>query len=163
MPAPATERHEHALTEKALETLTKWGKNPNTDGGENIGFSVSRQGAPSDAFLGMGDCTPFTPSGHRGILKGQPAGDTGAPIAFFDNFAGSTVTVNQVPFTFAFDLNTGKVSMNGAFPGLPANLDFKLEFLKEFDGAGGKNIVFTSDKTSDNAGYVIALQLVGAS
>jgi hypothetical protein len=58
MPAPGTEKYEHALTEKALETLTKWGKNPNTDGGENIGFSVSRQGAPSDAFMGMGDCRP---------------------------------------------------------------------------------------------------------
>jgi hypothetical protein len=106
---------------------------------------------------------PFTPSGHRGILKGQAPGNTGAPIAYFDNFSGSTPTVNQVPFTFAFDLNTGKVSMNGAFPGLPANLDFRVEYLKEFDGAGGKNIVFYSDKTSDNAGYVIALQLVGAS
>jgi hypothetical protein len=163
MPAPGTEKYEHGLTEKALETLTKWGKDPGTDGGENIGFSVSRQGAPSDAFMGMGDCTPFTPNGHRGTLHGQPMGDTGAPIAYFDNFGGITPTVNQVPFTFAFDLNTGKVAMNGAFPGLPANLEFRVEFLKEFDGAGGKNIVFTSDKTSDNAGYVIALQLVGAS
>jgi hypothetical protein len=100
--------------------------------------------------------------GHRGILHGQPVGDTGAPIAYFD-VLGIPPTLNPVPFTFAFDLNTGKVYMNGAFPGLPANLEFRVEYLKEFDGAGGKNIVFTSDKTSDNAGYVIALQLVGAS
>jgi hypothetical protein len=46
-----TETHEHALTQKALDTLAAWGNNPNTDGGENIIFSVSRQGAPSDAFL----------------------------------------------------------------------------------------------------------------
>jgi hypothetical protein len=162
MPA-ATEKHEHTLTQKALDTLTTWGKNPNIDGGENIGFSVSRQGAPSDAFLGMGDCTPFTPSGKRGTLKGQPVGFTGQPVAYFDDFSGSTPTVKQVPFIFAFDLNSGKVTLNGAFPGLPATLDFQVEFLKEFDGNDGKNIVFYSDKTSDNAGYVIALQLVGAS
>jgi hypothetical protein len=71
-----TEKHEHALTLKALETLTKWGKDPTVDGGENIAFSLSRQGAPSDAFLGIGDCTPFTPTGKRGILHGQPVGST---------------------------------------------------------------------------------------
>jgi hypothetical protein len=49
----ATEEHERAETTKALDTLAKWGNNPNTDGGENIAFSVSRQGAPSDAFLAM--------------------------------------------------------------------------------------------------------------
>jgi hypothetical protein len=155
--------HEHALTEKALNMLTKWGKNPNIDGGENIGFSLSRQGAPSDAFLGFGDCTPFTPAGKRGILHGQPVGDTGAPIAYIDNFGGSTPVINQIPFTFSFDLNKGKVSLAGAFPSLPAALEFEVAYLKEFDGAGGKNIVFYSDKTSDHAGYIIALQLVGAS
>jgi hypothetical protein len=158
-----TEQHEHAATQKALDKLTKWGKNPGTDGGENIGFSVSRQGAPSDAFMGMGDCTPFTPSGARGTLNGQAVGRTGAPVAYINNFGGSTVSVNQVPFTFSFDLNTGKVTLAGAFPGLASSLNFTVEYFKEFDGAGGENIVFTSDKTSDNAGYVIALQLVGAS
>lgn len=160
---PVTEKHEHALTQKALDILTTWGKNPNIDGGESIAFSVSRQGAPSDAFLATGDCTPFTPSGKRGTLKGQPAASTGAPIAFFDNFGGSTPTIVQVPCTFAFDLNTSKVILQGAFPNLPSTLDFTVEFKKEFDGAGGKNILFTSDATSDNAGYVIALQLVAAS
>ena|SRR6202008_3265358 len=160
---PTTEKHEHALTEKALDILTTWGKNPGTDRGENINFSVSRQGAPSDAFLAFGDCTPFTPVGKRGILKGQPVGSTGQPMAFIDNFAGSTPAVLQIPCTFTFDLNTGKVSLNGMFPGIPANLHFTVEYLKEFDGAGGKNIVFYSEKTSDNAGYVIAIQLVAAS
>ena len=160
---PVTEKHEHALTEKALETLTKWGKNPNTDGGENIAFSLTRQGAPSDAFMVTGDCTPFTPAGHRGILKGQPANTTGAPVAYIDNFGGTTVTVNQVPCSFAFDLNTGKVSLSGSFPNLSSTLEFSVEYFKEFDGAGGENILFYSDKSSDHAGYVIALQLVGAS
>src|SRR5215472_1772872 len=156
---PISEHQEHVLTQKALEILTTWGKNPGTDGGENISFSVSRQGAPSDAFMAIGDCTPFTPSGKRGTLKGQAAGDTGAPIAYFDNYG----TVTQVPCTFAFDLNAGKVTLAGAFPNLPASLNFTVEYKKEFDGAGGKNMLFTSENTSDNAGYVIAVQLVAAS
>ena len=157
---------EHARTDEALETLTRWGRNPGTDGGENIGFSVSRQGAPSDAFLAMGDCTPFTPAGSRGVLNGQPAGSTGAPVAYFIDFGGSPgspLTVNQVPFTFSFDLNAGKVALAGAFPNLPPSLDFTVEFAKKFDGAGGENILFNSEKTSDHAGYVLTIQLVAAS
>ena len=157
-----TERHEHALTEKALERLTTWGKDPNSYGGENISFSVSRQGAPSDAFYGTGDCTPFTPHGKRGTLNGQPPGDTGAPIAFFDNFSSSTPALNQVPFTFSFDLNNGKVSLTGSFPNLPATLDFTVEYLKEFSGEDGWNFLFYSERSSDDAGYVIVFQHVAA-
>ena len=161
---PVTEKQEHVRTEKALDTLTKWGKNPGFDGGENINFSVSRQGAPSDAFLAFGDCTPFTPSGKRGTLKGQAPGNTGAPVAYFDNFGGVTATLQQVPCTFSFDLNTGKVRLAGPFPnGLPSKLEFRVEYFKEFDGAGGENVLFYSDQSSDNAGYVIAMQLVAAS
>ena len=158
-----TEKHEHALTLQALDTLTTWGKNPNIDGGENIGFSVSRQGAPSDAFMALGDCTPFTPSGKRGTLNGQPSGSTGQPATYFDDFSGSVVAVMQVPCTFSFNLNTGKVTLAGSFPSLPGTLDFTVEYFKQFDDAGGKNILFYSDKSSDNAGYVLAMQLVGAS
>jgi hypothetical protein len=158
-----TEKHEHAMTQKALDTLAKWGKDPSTDGGENIAFSVSREGAPGDAFLGTGDCTPFTASGKRGVLHGQPPGSTGAPTAYVIDFSGSSPAVNQLPFTFSFDLNTGKVAINGAFPGTSPNLNFSVEYFKQFDGNGGENILFYSEKSSDNAGYVIALQLVAAS
>jgi hypothetical protein len=153
-----TEKREHALTQRALDTLARWGKDPNIDGGENIAFSLAREGAPSDAFIGLGDCTPFTASGKRGVLHGQPSGLTGAPIAYFVIPAFA-----QVPFTFSFDLNNGKVSLNGAFPNLPPDLTFTVEYIREFDGNGGKNILFHSEETSDNAGYVIALQLVAAS
>lgn len=159
----ATETQEHKRTQRALDTLTTWGKNPNIDGGENIAFSLSRQGAPGDAFLGTGDCTPFTRAGRRGILKGQPVGSTGAPIAYFDDFGSGSPTLNQVPFTFSFNLNTAKVSLSGSFPNLPATLQFTVEYLKGFVGGGGKNIVFYSEKSSDHAGYVIAVQLVAAS
>jgi len=154
---------EHHETEKALEELTKWGKNPNIDGGENINFSTSRQGAPSDAFLAFGDCTNFTPGGKRGTLNGAKVGNTGAPLAFFDNFGGTVAVLQQLPCTFSFDLNNGKVTLSGAFPNLPGTLSFHVAYLKTFDGAGGKNIMFYSEKTSDNAGYIIAMQLVGAS
>lgn len=158
-----TEKHAHALTQKALDTLTKWGKDPNTDGGENITFSVSRRGAPSDPFLALGDCTPFTPSGKRGTLKGQPVGNTGAPVAYFDNFGGITSTLQQVPCTFSFDLNTGKVHLSGMFPNnLPSNLEFRVEYFKQFDGAGGEKILFYSVPALDTAGYVLAMQLGAA-
>lgn len=161
--ATETEAHERAHTKAALDTLAQWGNDPSTDGGENIAFSVSRQGEPSDAFLVTGDCTPFTPSGARGTLHGQPPATTGEPTAYFDNLSATTPTIDEVACTFAFDLNTGKVTLHGAFPSLPASLNFHVEFLKSFTGAGGKNLLFTSNTTSDDAGYVIALELVGAS
>ena len=157
-----TEKHEHHLTQKALDKLAVWGNNVGIYGGENIAFSLSRQGAPSDAFLCTGDCTPFTPSGKRGTLNGQPSGDTGAPAAYFIDFTHTTLGVIQVPCTFSFDLNLGKVSLNGAFPNLPANLDFTVEYAREFSGNDGYNILFHSEKTSDNAGYIITLQHVAA-
>ena len=157
-----TEHQEHARTEEALEELASWGRDPNSDGGENIAFSVSRQGAPSDAFLAIGDCTPFTPQGSRGVLNGQPPGGTGAPVAYFIDF-GIPLSVNQVACTFSFDLNRGKVTLTGSFPGLPSSLDFTVEFDKRFDGADGDNILFHSEKTSDHAGYVVAMQHVAAS
>lgn len=156
---PVTELHEHQLTQKALDKLTEWGKDPNSYGGENIAFALVRQGAPSDAFLGSGDCTPFTPEGHRGVLNGQPAGDTGAPVA---NFV--IPATEQVPFTFSFDLNTGTATLNGAFPyGEPATMDFTVEYIKEFEDEDGMNILFHSEKTSDNSGYIIVFQHVAAS
>jgi hypothetical protein len=134
-----TESHEHARTDEALETLTRWGRDPGTDGGENIVFGVARQGAPSDEFLALGDCTPFTPSGSRGTLSGQPPASTGAPAACFVGFGGQAgpATVNQVPCTFSFDLNAGKVTLGGSFPNLPSSLDFTVEFVRKFDGSGG--------------------------
>jgi hypothetical protein len=87
---------------------------------------------------------------------------TGAVVASFIDF-GSSLSVNQVPCTFSFDLNSGTVTLTGSFPGPPSTLDFTVEFDKRFDGAGGENMLFNSEKTSDHAGYIIAVQLVAAS
>jgi hypothetical protein len=151
-------------TERALNTLDKWGRDPASDGGETIVFSLSRQGAPSDALLVTGDCTPYAPSGndHRGTLKGQPAGDMGAPVAYYDNFSGTAPALLQIPCTFSFDLATGTVTLIGTFPGLATSVSFTVHYLKEFVAAGGKNLLFYSPASSDDAGYVIAMQLVGA-
>jgi hypothetical protein len=150
-------------TERALNTLTQWGRDPSIGGGENIAFSVSRQGSPGDAFLVTGDCTPFTPSGARGTLHGQPVGDTGAPVAYIDDFTGTAPSLDEVPCTFAFNLNTGRVTLTGAFPGGSASRRFRVALFKRFVNAEGRNILFTSDTSSDHAGYVLAMLLVGAS
>jgi hypothetical protein len=92
------------------------------------------------------------------VLNGQPSASTGAPVAYFVIPAFA-----QVPFTFSFDLNKGEVSLSGAFPNLPPTLTFTVEYIREFEGNDGKNILFHSEKTSDYAGYVIVLQLVAAS
>jgi hypothetical protein len=163
MAQPQTETKEHLATQKALDRLTQWGKNPGPLGGENITFSVSRQGSQLDTLFFNGDCSLFTPSGYRGTLNGQAPGNTGAPVAYIPNYTQNPPTVNQVPCTFSFDLNAGKVTLNGAFPGLPATLDFTVEYIKDFDANAGENMLFHSEKTSDNAGYILSMELVGAS
>jgi hypothetical protein len=147
-------------TQKALDTITEWGKNPNL--GENIVFGLVRQGDPGDEGVFTGGVL-FTPKGKRGVLNGVPPGMTGAPVAIFP-FAAP----EQLPFTFSFDLNAGEVTLNGAFPLLtstspppPVTLDFTVEFIKEYEDQGGLNISFHSEKTSDNAGYIIVLQNTG--
>lgn len=55
------------------------------------------------------------------------------------------------------------MTINGAFPNLPSTLDFTVEYIRKFDGAGGENLLFHSEKTSGNAGYIIAVQLVAVS
>jgi len=160
-----TEAHEHAKTEKALDEITGWaralaaGESP--DGGENITFAIARQGSHTilNAFLTEGDCTPFVPSGKRGVLHNQPPPQP-PPIGFFIT---PTHTVQQVPLTMKVDLNTGTVTLQGAFPEIDPRLDFRMEFLKRFDDAGSKCILFYSDKSSDKAGYLITFGLVGAS
>jgi hypothetical protein len=159
----ATESGERLRTERALNTLAQWGRDPSTGGGENIAFSVSRQGSPGDAFLVNGDCTPFTPSGARGTLHGQPVGDTGAPVAYIDDFTGTVPSLDEVPCTFAFNLNTGRVTLTGAFPDGSVSRRFRVALLKRFVNDEGRNILFTSDTSSDRAGYVLAMLLVGAS
>jgi len=153
-----------ARTHQALKTLSQWGLDPGSDGGENIAFSLVRQGGLSDCFQLSGDCTPYTAGGARGALHGQPAGDTGSPIAFLVDLGTSPPSVDQVDCTFEFDLNTGQVTLGGTFPGLASTLTFHVELLKSFaDPDVGPTRLFGSRTSSDHAGYVLAVAHVAAS
>lgn len=110
----------------------------------------------------LGTARRSRPAGRAGRCTASLA-DTGAPIAFIDDFGGVTPSIDQVPCTFAFDLNTGEVSLHGSFPGPPSALHFGVEFLTLFQGNDGKNMLFYSGTSSDHAGYIIAVQLVAAS
>jgi hypothetical protein len=161
--APETEAEERAHTRHALHTLSEWGQDPSSDGGENIAFSLVRQGGVSDTFQVTGDCTPYTAGGVRGSLHGQPSGFTGEPVAYLNDFGTSPPTIDQISCTFDFDLNDGKVTLNGAFPDRPSTLTFHVERLKRFDDPGvGDTVLFCSNRSSDHAGYVLAVVHVAA-
>jgi hypothetical protein len=161
--AAETEKQERTKTRHALEMLAGWGRDPGSDGGENIAFSLVRQGGLSNAFQVSGDCTPYTAGGARGALHGQPVGDTGAPAAYVIDFSSSTATVDEIPCTFDFDLNDGAVTLAGAFPGNAATLTFHVERLKGFDDPGvGDTVLFCSRSSSDHSGYVLAVCQVAA-
>ena len=152
-------------TEKAFDEITRWARElaagGNPDGGVNITFAIARQGSHTitNAFLTEGDCTPFVPSGKRGTLHNQPPPQP-APIAFFIT---GTHGVDQVPLAMEADLNTGTVTLKGAFPEIAPTLEYRLEYLERFAEDGiGKSIVFysKSDKPSDKAGYISTFTLV---
>ena len=114
----------------------------------------------SDVLQVDGDCTPYTASGVRGVLHGQPAGDTGAPTSYTIDFSSVTPTVVQTPCTFEFDLNHGRVTLTGA---APSTLTFHVELAATFDDPEvGDTLLFTSRSASDHSGYVLAVVHVGA-
>jgi hypothetical protein len=161
--APETEADERARTRRALKRLAGWGLDPSSDGGENIAFSLVRQGGVGDAFQVSGDCTPYTSGGARGTLHGQPPGFTGAPVAYITDFTTTPPSIDQIPCTFDFDLTPGKVTLTGAFPGRPSPLTFYVERLKSFDDPGvGDTVLFASRRSSDHAGYVLSVVHVAA-
>jgi hypothetical protein len=160
----------NAQTVKALDEITGWarafaaGGDP---GGENITFAIARQGSHTftNAFLTEGDCTqPFVASGERGTLHNQPP-PAPAPVAYFITGAAGAGAVDQVPLTFEVDLNTGTVTLKGAFPEIAPTLEFELDYLERFTDESGKNIAFysKSDKPKDKAGYISVFCLIGAS
>jgi hypothetical protein len=156
----------NAQTEKALDEITSWARGfaagGNPDGGENITFAIARQGSHTiaNAFLTEGDCTqPFVPSGKRGTLHNQLA-----PVAFSITSTTGGYGVDPVPLSMEADLNTGTVTLKGAFPEIASTLKFELEYLERFTDDVGKNIAFYSkaDKSNDKAGYITVFCLIGA-
>ena len=72
--------------------------------------------------------------------------------------------VDPVPLSMEADLNTGTVTLKGAFPEIASTLKFGLEYLERFTDDAGKNIAFYSkaDKSNDKAGYITVFSLIGA-
>jgi hypothetical protein len=69
-----TESHEHARTDEALETLTRWGRDPGTDGGENIVFGVAGRVRPVTRSWPWGIAPRSLPPGAAGPLLGSRPG-----------------------------------------------------------------------------------------
>ena len=59
-------------------------------------------------------------------------------------------------------MNTGAVTLQGAFPEIAPKLEFRLDYFGRFTNDIGKNILFYShsDKPSDKAGYLSVFCLV---
>ena len=157
----------NADTEKALDEITFWARElaagGSPDNGTNISFEIARnsQNPIMADFVTFGDCTPFVPSGKRGTLHNQPLPFPPPPAIFITS---STAGYGADPVTVAMeaDLNTGTVTLQGAFPEIAPKLEFRLEYFGRFTNDVGKNILFYShsDKPSDKAGYLSVFCLV---
>ena len=99
----ATEHQEQQATNQALDVLANWMKNGSHEG---ISFEVSRltDDLFTDSFLGGGDASKFTPSGHRGTLTSQLS-----DANILDSNGG---VPHKFPIQFTFDLNAGKGAGN---------------------------------------------------
>ena len=103
-----------------------------------------RRVRPATRSWPWGIAHPSLPPGVAEPSLGSRRGPRGAPATCFVGFGGQAgpATVNQVPCTFSFDLNTGTVTFGGSFPDLPSSLEFTVEFAHRFDGSGGENMLF---------------------
>lgn len=142
-----SERHEHHETEHALQRIHDY-ISPGTN--EGISFSVSRvtDDLFLDSFLGGGDISLFTASGHRGTIRSQLShgyvldGGGGAPTQF--------------PIALEVDLNDGRASGTWTLPdGTAQAPQFELQLVKT-DEAGAR-IFFAGETASDPAVYSLVL------
>ena len=149
----ATEKQEQKATNHALDILANWMKAGTNEG---ISFEISRltDDLFTDSFLGGGDASRFTASGRRGTLTGQLA------KAYILDSAGGVP--HQFPIQFTFNLNTGKATGNWNNPvtGQAETTTITLTFFKRASRTEGKYYIFYGDRSSDQAGYVIAFSLL---
>jgi hypothetical protein len=148
----ATEKQEHKATQHALDAIANWMKPPT--GNEGINYAIARLGAfPTDreSFIGGGDTSIFTPSGHRGILTSSLPGEA----VFFDG--------TQFPIVFTFDLNSGTANGTWTNPATAAveTVSIKLELNRIAHNATfGKYYIFNSDNPVDEMGYLVTFTLL---
>jgi hypothetical protein len=129
-----------------LDALANWVKSGTNEG---ISFEISRltDDLFRDSFLGGGDASKFTPSGHRGTLTSQLSN-----AYILDSGGGAP---HKFAIQFTFDLNTGKASGNWNNPvtGQAETVTVNLTFFKSAAVSEGKYSIFYGDKSSDKAGY----------
>ncbi|MGA2481884.1 MAG: hypothetical protein ABSF92_02050 [Candidatus Acidiferrales bacterium] len=149
----ASEHQEQQATNHALDTLANWMKAGTHEG---ISFEVSRltNDLFTDSFLGGGDASRFTASGHRGTLTSQLSNAN-----ILDSNGG---VPHQFPIQFAFDLNTGKAAGNWNNPvtAQAEAVTVTLTFFKSATRPEGKYYIFFSDESSDKAGYTFTFLLL---
>jgi hypothetical protein len=148
-----TEKKEFQATNEALDAIANWMKSGTNEG---ISFEISRltDDLFTDSFLGGGDASRFTPSGHRGELTSQLSN-----AYILDSGGGAP---HKFAIQFTFDLNTGKASGNWNNP-VTAQAEVvtvTLTFFKSATAPEGKYYIFYGDKSSDKAGYAFTFILL---
>lgn len=145
-----SERHEHHETQHALRRVFEY-ISPGTN--EGISFSVSRvtDDLFADSFLGGGDISIFTPSGHRGSIRSQLS------HGYVLDSGGGTPA--EFPIDLQVDLDDGRVSGSWTLPGGTAQTpQFELQVVKTVDP--GPRIFFAGETASDDAVYSLVLTLL---
>ena len=149
----ATENQERIATNHALDTIAHWMRDGTHEG---ISFGVSRltDDLFTDSFLGGGDASRFTPSGHRGTLTSQLSN-----AYILDSNAG---VPHQFAIQFTFDLNTGEATGNWTNPlTLQAEtVTVTLTFFKIATRPEGEYYIFYGDQSSDQAGFSFTFLLL---
>jgi hypothetical protein len=145
-----SEHHEHHETEHALRRVFEY-ISPGTN--EGISFSVSRvtDDLFADSFLGGGDISLFTASGHRGTIRSQLS--TGRVL---DSGGGVPA---EFPIDLQVDLDDGRASGSWTLPdGTAQAPHFDLQVVKTVEP--GPRIFFAGETASDDAVYSLVLVLL---
>ena len=150
-----TERQEHKATRHALDEIANWMRAPLVN--EGINYSIARLSAfpVANSFLGGGDASIFTPSGHRGTLTSSVDG--------VGLLSQDFVNITTFPILFTFDLNAGTATGTWTDPVLnqTETVTITLEFNKiANDSNFGQFYIFNCDSSNDQAGYLVTFVLL---
>jgi hypothetical protein len=147
-----SERSEHRKTNQALGRVFDY-ISPGTN--EGISFSLSRltDDLFTDSFLGGGDISLFTPSGHRGSIRSQ--------LSHGYVLSGSGGAPAQFPIDVNVDLTTAKGSGSWTLPdGTAQAPNFELQLVKSVNVPEGNMLLFVGETSSDGAVYSLSLLLI---
>jgi hypothetical protein len=147
-----SERTENRRTRHALGQVFDY-ISPGTN--EGISFALSRltDDLFTDSFLGGGDISLFTPSGHRGSIRSQLS------HGYMLSSGGGAPT--QFPIALTVDLSTGKSSGTWTLPdGTVQAPHFGLQHVRTQNQPEGLLILFAGETTTDDAVYSLALLLI---